>query len=106
MVLMCCNMFAALCGFQALQVFRKIAYQITSWNPDWQGDNLPSLRLGNEQRNFEQVRVCVAGIDAVVNSRSIFIRTHVAAAPIKQLNAATRVRCKRIGNHSCRPASR
>ena len=106
MVLLCCNMFAALCGFQALQVFSKIAYQITSRNPDRQGDKLPSLRFGNEQRNFVQVRVCMAGIDAVVNSRGMFIQAHVAAAPIKQLNAATRVRCRRIGNHSCRPALR
>jgi hypothetical protein len=45
-------------------------------------------------------------VDAYVEAQvEAYVEAYVAAAPIKQLKAATTVKRKRMGSHSSRPAS-
>ncbi len=90
---------AALFGAQVLQVFGKLAHQITARNPHGQRHGLLRRWLGNSQRDLEQMRMQVGGFNGVVDG------AHVAPAAKKQLRLATVVSCKRMGSQGARPAA-
>ena len=68
---------AALDGTQSLKVFGKLAHQITAGYPDRQTQALQGGRLGDRERDTEQVGVQVGDLNPVVDARKC-ARTPVA----------------------------